>query len=332
MEKKIELTKQQEEELIKKIEKNKENLLSVQNSFKHYLISIFSKTINEFTETRFWKTLEFFNYKCPYTGTDLTEAIKTGTFEFDILFSYRGFNFFSFGNVIITTQEVKKEKKNKAYIAYLHEKYKGNSFLVAGIIQSIREFQDLYFWSQIGKSEDLNKVLEYIENETNRFGKWFTEYSHYIEELNNTNETYLPFVPFKPKFSFTKEKDSGLERIIEERKYKLLIEDAIKELRDNGVEMNEKTIYFRLEPQVNKYINFGNKSAINSFSFSKVSFILDDTKRQILHILNIPEDIFSEKDFQLGIQFKYNDDSYIELISRKKLEEYFVGRLKYTLL
>ena len=89
----------------------------VANLFVRCMLSDISDMLGGFSEEELKKTVEYFDYKCPYTGQDISVEFHTDKWVLDHLIPHNrescGLNLY--GNIIVTTREINSKKAAKSF-------------------------------------------------------------------------------------------------------------------------------------------------------------------------------------------------------------------------
>ena len=98
------------------------------NIFVRCMLSDISDLLGGFSKEDLEKTVEYFDYKCPYTGEDISVEFKTGKWVLDHLIPHNresvGLNLY--GNIIVTTKNTNAAKAAKYFEDFIRFENKGS--------------------------------------------------------------------------------------------------------------------------------------------------------------------------------------------------------------
>ena len=99
------------------------------NIFVRCMLSDISDLFGGFSKEDLERTVEYFDYKCPYTGEDISVEYKTGKWVLDHLIPHNresvGLNLY--GNIIVTTRTTNSAKAAKSFEDFIRYETKGTS-------------------------------------------------------------------------------------------------------------------------------------------------------------------------------------------------------------
>lgn len=297
----------------------------VANLFVRCMLSDISDMLGGFSEEELKKTVEYFDYKCPYTGQDISVEFHTDKWVLDHLIPHNrescGLNLY--GNIIVTTREINSKKAAKSFEDFIRFDTQGTKEEKEARIQKIRIFQKEagYF----NKIKDINEIKELCKQ----------KYDFILDQtkaLRNVYETILKLTPsssnIRPKRIFTvntiqnRNQQTTINRINRMSK-----SDAIQIFRTNGFPIMGN-------------VNFAseNKNGRKFWANPKIELlnydwwlILDDIDKREIHLFFIPAKSISENDIcirsdktnLIDIQINYNDYSFEDSRSKIVFKQWF---------
>lgn len=297
----------------------------VANLFVRCMLSDISDMLGGFSNVELQKTVEYFDYKCPYTGQDISVEYQTHKWVLDHLIPHNrescGLNLY--GNIIVTTREINSKKAAKSFEDFIRFDTQGTEEEKEARIQKIRIFQKEaeYF----NKIKDINEIKELCKQ----------KYDFILDQtkaLRNVYETILKLTPsssnIRPKRIFTvntiqnRNQQTTINRINRMSK-----SDAIQIFRTNGFPIMGN-------------VNFAseNKNGRKFWANPKIELlnydwwlILDDIDKREIHLFFIPAKSISENDIcirsdktnLIDIQINYNDYSFEDSRSKIVFKQWF---------
>ena len=113
------------------------------NIFVRCILSDVSDLLGGFSADDLNKTAEYFDYKCPYTGEDVSVEWNAKKYILDHLIPHNreSVGLHLYGNIIITTREINARKSSKSFEEFIRFGTKGTDEEKNARIQKIRKFQ-----------------------------------------------------------------------------------------------------------------------------------------------------------------------------------------------
>lgn len=147
------------------------NLGDVANIFVRCILSDISEILGGFSKKDLDKTVEYFKYKCPYTGEDVSVEYETGSWVLDHLIPHNresaGLNLY--GNIIVTTRKTNSAKVAKNYENFIRYNTDGTDEEKEARIRKIKDFQkESGYFDKIKNIEVIKKLCkkeyDFIQN------------------------------------------------------------------------------------------------------------------------------------------------------------------------
>ncbi len=135
------------------------------NIFVRCILSDISDILGGFSDEDLERTVKYFDYKCPYTGEDISVEYKTKKWVLDHLIPHNresaGLNLY--GNIIVTTKGTNSAKAAKNYEDFIRNNTDGSDEEKEARIKKIRKFQSEsgYF----GKVKNIEEIKELCKRE-----------------------------------------------------------------------------------------------------------------------------------------------------------------------
>lgn len=295
----------------------------VANLFVRCMLSDISDMLGGFSNEELQKTVEYFDYKCPYTGQDISVEYQTHKWVLDHLIPHNrescGLNLY--GNIIVTTREINSKKAAKSFEDFIRFDTQGTEEEKEARIQKIRIFQKEagYF----NKIKDINEIKELCKQ----------KYDFILDEtkaLKNVYETILKLTPsssnIRPERISTV---NTINRINKISKY-----NAIQIFRTNGFSISGNVTF------ASENNSYGRKFWANpklDLLEHDWWLILNDIDKRELHLFFIPTKSISNKDVYvradkpdfIDIQINYNDYSFEDSRSKIVFKKWFKKSIKY---
>ena len=296
-----------------------------QNMAIRCFLNQFSKNFNYFDKNYELKTLEYFNYKCPYTGVTLTSANMVK--DHVIPFNKDCCGLHVYGNVLIVDRKANSDKSSKKLDEYL----KNNP-------ERLLKIQE--FIKSTGYPEIHNEYNEYLHNTCSEL---YSGIRYIIEERCTTFQNkYLKSTPKQqiqvqkmssPRTIIYKKAQINVPKILNNVN-KSLTKDKIKYLcKENGVIINSSFTMASKNSTQDKY--WANPRT--SFLYTDWTFVLNDNINNILYCFIIPTNSIMESSIKykgqnselIDLQIYYNDNSFTDSRSGISFAKWLVKTIKY---
>lgn len=307
------------------------------NIFVRCMLSDISDLLGGFSKEDLEKTVEYFDYKCPYTGEDISVEFKTGKWVLDHLIPHNresvGLNLY--GNIIVTTKNTNAAKAAKSFEDFIRFETKGTEEEKEKRIQKIRNFQkESGYFDKVKNIDEIKGLCkkEY-DNIQNKLKEHVSDYNK-ILEIRNEN------TPERTKRVFVVDslnKNSNATNMHSVNSYrinKMSKSEAISCFRSNGFSVNGN-ITFSSEND-----SYGRKFWANpKADFLKYDWwlILNDIDKREIHLFFIPANSLSYRDIYprsdkpdlIDLQINYNDYSFEDSRSKICFKKWLKKSLKY---
>lgn len=135
------------------------------NIFVRCMLSDISDLLGGFSNQDLERTVQYFDYKCPYTGQDISVEFKTKKWALDHLIPHNrescGLNLY--GNILVTTKEINAKKAAKSFEDFIRVGTNGSDKEKEKRIQKIRDFQKQSGYFQ--KVKNIDEIKELCKSE-----------------------------------------------------------------------------------------------------------------------------------------------------------------------
>lgn len=287
----------------------------VANLFVRCMLSDISDMLGGFSNEELQKTVEYFDYKCPYTGQDISVEFQTHKWVLDHLIPHNrescGLNLY--GNIIVTTREINSKKAAKSFEDFIRFDTQGTEEEKEARIQKIRIFQKEagYF----NKIKDINEIKKLCKQ----------KYDFILDQTKALKNVYETILKLTPSSSNIRPKTT-INRI---SKYV-----AIQIFRTNGFSISGNVTF----------ASENNSDSRKFWANPKLDLlehdwwlILNDIDKRELHLFFIPAKSISNKDVcvragkpdLIDIQINYNDYSFEDSRSKIIFKKWFKKSIKY---
>lgn len=182
------------------------------NIFVRCMLSDISDILSGFSNEELEKTVEYFDYKCPYTGEDISVEYKSKKWVLDHLIPHNresiGLNLY--GNIIVTTKETNAKKSAKSFEDFIRYETKGTEEEKEKRIKKIRQFQqDAGYFEKVKNVDELKELCKKSYDEIqNKLKSFLKEYENILGVQNRTdaqvssiNKSFVRTSMQMPKFA-----------------------------------------------------------------------------------------------------------------------------------
>ena len=308
------------------------------NIFVRCMLSDISDLLGGFSNEDLERTVEYFDYKCPYTGEDISVEYKTGKWVLDHLIPHNresvGLNLY--GNIIVTTRKTNAAKSAKSFEDFIRYETKGTDEEKEKRIQKIRNFQkESGYFNKVKNIDEIKELCkkEY-DNIQTRLKEHISDYNRIIE-IETIYKTELRKVSFEKNIqnnNFTKFNTQSINNI---RSEKMTKSAAISLFGCNGFSVIGNITF------ASENASYGRKFWANpKIEFLKQDWwlILNDIDKQEIHLFFIPANSLSNRDIcprsdkpdRIDLQINYNDYNFEDSRSKICFKEYFKKTIKYS--
>ena len=280
------------------------------NIFVRCILSDVSNLLGGFSADDLNKTAEYFDYKCPYTGEDVSAEWNAKKYVLDHLIPHNrdSVGLHLYGNIIITTREINARKAAKSFEDFIRFDTKGTEEDKNARIQKIRKFQKESGYFE--KLKNIDELKELCRKEYDSVQNRLQELKSEYERIVGTAKAPFP----KPKIKIAKA-------------------DALSLLKASGLKISGKITFASKNEAVDAYWANPNISCI----YNDWWLILNDTFHRILHVFFIPANSIEEQDIVvradkqelLDIQIRYDNDSFQDSRSKIYFHKWLVKPVKY---
>ncbi|MBB5225423.1 hypothetical protein DYE50_03815 [Treponema ruminis] len=309
------------------------NLGDAANIFVRCMLSDISDLLGGFSKEELKRTLEYFDYKCPYTGEDISVEYENGKWVLDHLIPHNresvGLNLY--GNIIVTTRTTNSAKAAKSFEDFIRFETKGTDEEKEKRIQKIRNFQKEsgYF----NKVKNIDEIKELCKNEydfiQNRLREHNADYESILgikrEVFENHSKRVFIANPIKKDISKSMTTKNSIVKISKNQ--------AIQILRSGGVPVSGQITFSSENSGVYKY--WANPSV--NYIYNDWWLILNDIDNRTLYAFFIPANSIQEekilvrtdKPELIDIQINYDDDLFMDSRSKICFKKWLKKDLKY---
>lgn len=303
------------------------------NIFVRCMLSDISDLLGGFSKEDLDRTVEYFDYKCPYTGEDISVEYKTGKWVLDHLIPHNresvGLNLY--GNIIVTTRSTNSAKAAKSFEDFIRYETKGSDEEKNARIRKIRNFQKEsgYF----DKVKNIDEIKDLCKK----------EYDSIQNKLKEHFSDYESILKIKKDSDIVHEEKVSLPNTVQ------TINTVINQ--NNHIRKMSKPLAVQIFRQfgfnIHGNITFSseNDSAGRKFwANPKIELlkhdwwlILNDIDRRKIYLFFIPANTWSVKDFYLrsdkpdfiDIQINYNDPEFEDSRSKICFKNFFKKSVDY---
>lgn len=297
------------------------------NIFVRCMLSDISDLLGGFSKEDLERTVEYFDYKCPYTGEDISVEYQTGKWVLDHLIPHNresvGLNLY--GNIIVTTKATNSSKAAKPFAEFIRAQTEGTEEEKEKRIQKIKTFQKESGY--YNKVKNIEEIKELCKNEYDYIQNRLKEHGTNYESILGTEKALAE--------SRTKNNCNTLNiessNIKENKMTKSIAIELFKKC-DFSVSGN---ITFSSENN-----SYGRKFWANpKLDFLKNDWwlILNDIGNREIHLFFIPANSLSYRDIYLrsdktnliDLQINYNDYNFEDSRSKVHFRKWLKKTLKY---
>ena len=301
------------------------------NIFVRCILSDVSDLLGGFSADDLNKTAEYFDYKCPYTGEDVSVEWNAKKYVLDHLIPHNreSVGLHLYGNIIITTREINARKSSKSFEEFIRFGTKGTDEEKNARIQKIRNFQKESGYFEKLKNIDALKELcrkEY-DSVQNRLQELKSEYARILgmSKLDTSVHQKQHFVVNALK---VQNKENTHHTSIKMNK-----SEAVRLLRNASLGIYGQITFSSKTSGFPKY--WANPRF--DYIYNDWWLVLNDTFHRILHVFFIPANSIEEQDIVvradkqelLDIQIRYDDDSFQDSRSKIYFHKWLVKSVKY---
>lgn len=303
------------------------------NIFVRCMLSDLSDLLGGFSREDLERTVEYFDYKCPYTGEDISVEYETGKWVLDHLIPHNresvGLNLY--GNIIVTTKTTNAAKSAKNFEDFIRYETKGTAEEKELRIQKIRKFQKEsgYF----DKVKNIDEIKDLCKSEydsiQDKLKAHFKDYESILgikkenQEISRPKKIFV-YEPNKVKTfaNYSHKTSSGISK-----------SDAIRLIRNEGM-------------NISGHITFSSRNSSNGLFWAnpRIDYlnddwwlILNDIDNSVLYILFIPAcsidesmiNVRADREELMDIQIKHYGNSFIDTRSKLSFDEWFIDSIEY---
>lgn len=300
------------------------------NIFVRCMLSDISDLLGGFSREDLERTVEYFDYKCPYTGEDISVEYRTNKWVLDHLIPHNresvGLNLY--GNIIVTTKNTNAAKAAKNFEDFIRFETNGTPEEKELRIKKIRNFQKEsgYF----DKVKNIDEIKELCQKEydfiQSKLRDHFIDYEAILGKKGESPEN-------RPRKIFVV---NSIKKEIPNTKSnvtKISKSQALQILRSEGLNIQGHITFSSENSGVLKY--WANPSI--TYLFYDWWVILNDIDNRILYAFNIPANsinersvvVRSDKTELMDIQINYNDDSFMDSRSKICFKQWLVKSVHY---
>ena len=287
-----------------------------QNIAVRCFLNQFSKNFQYFDEYYKNKTLEYFDYKCPYTDVELTSANMVK--DHVIPFNKKSCGLHVFGNVLIVDKKANSDKSSKSLEEYLknypERLQKIKKFIKVTGYKEIHEKYQQYLCETCNELYD--EIGDTIKNQCDCFQ---------VKHLKNAQRKPKTFISkLAPTSKNTQNTNVSNVLVITKS-------NAIDLCTKNGIFVQQTNNYATKNSTQDTYwINPG----IDNLN-KKWSLILNDNINKIIYYFEIPPYTFSRSQFrmknnkQIDLQINYGDSKFTDKTSNISFAKWLVKTINY---
>ena len=305
----------------------------VANIFVRCMLSDISEMLGGFTQFDLERTIEYFDYKCPYTGEDISVEYNTGKYVLDHLIPHNrdSAGLHLFGNIIITTKETNSAKAAKAFDEFIRYQTEGTDEEKEKRIQKIRNFQQESDYFK--KIKNIDEIKELCQKEydcvQSRLREHFSKYEIILGKKNENLETRPKRIFVANSFKQKTEPKTSLYNYS-----KITKSEAINLFMGRGFYIR-RNITFASENKSSSKHFWANPNV--RYLRDDWWLILNDISKRTLHLFFIPANsinsnsmyLRSDKPDLIDMQINYNDKTFTDSRSYISFENWLKDSIKY---
>lgn len=254
------------------------------NSFVRCILSDIGDMLGGFSNDDLNKTVEFFDYKCPYTGESIEDAFKKKEYVLDHLIPHNkeSCGLHLFGNIVVTTRKINSEKAAKSFEDFIML-CEGTKSEKEARIKKLKDFQERSGYLE--KTKNLDKLKQFCKS----------EYMHILQILEQNKSKYSDIM--------------GTSRLVPKQMRKQISKNNLEKheiidiCRKNGILIHHEFTKSKLNAGAPKYWANPNKKFLKQTWW----LVLVNTDERELHVFEIPGESIQEK------QMKYKNKDLIDL-------------------
>lgn len=287
-----------------------------QNIAVRCFLNQFSKNFQYFDEYYKNKTLEYFDYKCPYTDVELTLANMVK--DHVIPFNKKSCGLHVFGNVLIVDKKANSDKSSKSLEEYL-KNYPER-------LQKIKKFIKVTGYKEIHEKyqqylcETCNELYDEIGNTIKNQCDCFQ-----VKHLKNTQRKPKTFIS---KLVTTSKSPQNIRVFSASVNTK---SNAIDICAKNGIFVQQTNNYATKNSTQDTYWINPDIDNLNK----KWSIILNDNINKIIYYFEIPPYTFNRSQFrmknnkQIDLKINYGDNKFTDKKSNISFAKWLVKTINY---
>ena len=303
------------------------------NIFVRCMLSDISDLFGGFSKEDLEKTVEYFDYKCPYTGEDISVEFRTGKWVLDHLIPHNresvGLNLY--GNIIVTTKNTNAAKAAKSFEDFIRFETKGTEEEKEKRIQKIRNFQKEFGY--FDKVKNIDEIKELCKKEYDSIQIKLRDHIADYEEILGKKKENLDNRPKRIFVVNSIKKETSHISNMKQNIVKISKSQAIQLLRDEGLSIHGQITFSSENSGVYKY--WANPSV--NYIYHDWWLILNDVDNRILYAFFIPVNsireenivVRSDKPELIDLQINYADDSFMDSRSKIYFHEWLVKSIRY---
>lgn len=291
------------------------------NIFVRCMLSDISDLLGGFSKEDLDRTVEYFDYKCPYTGEDISVEYKTGKWVLDHLIPHNresvGLNLY--GNIIVTTRSTNSAKAAKSFEDFIRYETKGTDEEKNARIRKIRDFQkeSRYF----DKVKNIDEIKDLCKKEydsiQSKLKDHFSDYESILRIKKDSDIVHASKVSLTNTMQTTNTEIKQNDHII-----KMSKSSAIQIFGQFGFNIHGNITFSSENDSSGRKFWANPKKELLKHDWW---LILNDIDRRKIYLFFIPANTWSVKDVYLrsdkpgliDIQINYNDPEFVD--SRSKI-------------
>ena len=313
------------------------------NIFVRCMLSDISDLLGGFSREDLERTVEYFDYKCPYTGEDISVEYSTGKWVLDHLIPHNreslGLNLY--GNIIVTTKNTNSAKSAKNFEDFIRYETQGSSEEKELRIKKIRQFQkESGYFEKIKNIDDLKDLCkseyDFVQN---RLKSHQADYETILEFKKPTTENRSKRIfVVDPNAAKKEAVNPNLNRTMTLKApnnagAKISKSEAIRLIRNNGIEIFGNITFSSRNS--GSYVYWANPNI--RYLLNDWWIILNDYINRIIHVLCVPAGainpsevvVRADKPDLMDIQIGYNDSRFIDTRSKITFDEWLIDSIQY---
>lgn len=248
--------------------KKRTNPQDVANLFIRCLLCDISPSFGTFTDEQERQTLEYFDYKCPYTGENIREAHAQGRCDLDHIIGHnrQDCGLHMYGNLVLTKKGTNARKSSMDFERFIRTKTDGTEAEKRERIDKIKRFMDESGYASIHRA-NVGTIQAFAREEYDKIVEMTK-----INARELANRLGIEFVDDEPRRGgratrYISELESEFWRWISDRireNTKAMYQSALHRIIDEEG-MSFDNFAFEVSERLPKYLSNGEKADLGNY-------------------------------------------------------------------